>query len=244
MLTELDPQAAFMEKFSEKIDFDSDALPDESARVLLTNLIFDREDDMGDSQAAKAYLQVMRSEFFPMKSAVQSVFSVVQDITQAEEQAQQDQSWIVRSLKSTLLGHEGACLPKRSAMDAGQSIGATPAAKLPSASHSDSIEILKLKLEAMSEEMSILKQLQEKEIAVMKEANARALGAKDKEISVLQEHNARTLYAKDNEISALQATTAFLMQKSHSLAKIAESVLLQAEIQSLNLTKTRVQLPK
>jgi hypothetical protein len=90
----------------------------------------------------------------------------------------------------------------RSAMDAGQSIGATPAAKRPSASDSDSIESLKLKLEAMSKEMSILKQLQQKEIAVLKEANAR----------------------KDKEISALQATTAFLMRKSHSFAKIAESV--------------------
>jgi hypothetical protein len=79
----------------------------------------------------------------------------------------------------------------RSAMDAGQSIGATPAAKRPSASDSDSIESLKLKLEVMS-----------KENAVLKEANAR----------------------KDKEISALQATTAFFMRKSHSLAKIAESV--------------------
>jgi hypothetical protein len=273
MLTELDPPAAFMEAFSEKFDFVSDALPDESIRVLLTILIFDREDDMGDFQAAKTYLQLMRREFLPMKSAVQSVFSVVEDITQAEEKAQRNQSWIMRSLKSTLLGHEGACflalsnresgelfadkgfedfsmqemlvipvselvsaqsqmlsnsVPEiqaiptsqcsrpqlyaahkiRSAMDAGQSIGATPVAKRPSASDSDSIESLKLKLEAMIEEMSILKQLKEKEIAVLKEANARALAAKDK------------------EISALQATTAFLMRKNHSLAKIAESVKL------------------
>jgi hypothetical protein len=106
----------------------------------------------------------------------------------------------------------------RSAMDAGQSIGATSAAKLPSASDSDSIECLKLQLEAMSEEMSILKQLQAKEIAVLQEANARALG---------------DIHAKDNQISNLQATTAFLMRKSHSLAKIAESLLSQAEIQSL-----------
>ena len=259
---------------------------------------------MGDSQAAKTYLQLLRREFLPMKSAVQCVFSVVQDITEAEQQAQRDQSWIVRSLKSTLLGHEGACLLRfltlsnretgelfadkgfedfsvqemlvipvselvsaqsqisikygpvcrnrrtdlivdsvspsdtltathlnsvpeiqaipasqcirpqlyaahkmRSAMDAEQSIGATSAAKLPSASDSDSIESLKLKLEAMSEEMSILK-----------EANARALG---------------DIHAKDNQISNLQRTTAFLMRKSHSLAKIAESLLSQAEIQSL-----------
>jgi hypothetical protein len=109
----------------------------------------------------------------------------------------------------------------RSAMDAGQSIGATSAAKLPSASDSDSIESLKLRLEAVSEEMSILK-----------EANARALG----DIAVLQEANARALgdiHAKDNQISNLQRTTAFLMRKSHSLAKIAESLLSQAEIQSL-----------
>jgi hypothetical protein len=88
--------------------------------------------------------------------------------------------------------------------------------------------------------MSILKQLQAKEIAVLKEEHARALGdmqaAKDKEISVLQELNARStalLHAKDNQISNLQATTAFLMRKSHSLAKIAESLLSQTEIQSL-----------
>ena len=106
----------------------------------------------------------------------------------------------------------------RSAMHAVQSIGATSAAKPPSTSDSDSIESLQFKLEAMSEEMSILKQLQEKEIAVLKEEYARALGdihaAKDKEISVLQEHNARSttlLHAKDNQISNLQATTAFLM---------------------------------
>ena len=72
--------------------------------------------------------------------------------------------------------------------------------------------------EAMSEEMSILKQLQAKEIAVLQEANARALG---------------DIHAKDNQISHLQATTAFLMRKSHSLAKIAESLLSQTEIQSL-----------
>jgi hypothetical protein len=105
-----------------------------------------------------------------------------------------------------------------SAMDAGHSIGATSAAKLPSASDSDSIESLKSKLEAMSEELSILKQLQEKEIAVLKEANARALG---------------DIHAKDNEISALKATSAFFMRKSHELAKITESLTSKAKIQRL-----------
>jgi hypothetical protein len=110
MLTELEPPADFMEKFSEKIEFVSDALPDESICVLLTLLIFDREDDMGDSRAAKTYLQLMRREFEPMKSAVQCVFSVVSEIKEAEQQAQRGQSWIVRSLKSTLLGREGECI--------------------------------------------------------------------------------------------------------------------------------------
>jgi len=72
----------------------------------------------------------------------------------------------------------------------------------------DSIESLKLKLEAMSEEMSILMQLQEKEIAVLQEANARALEA---------------LRAKDQEISALQSTAAFLMKENRSLGQKARS---------------------
>ena len=110
MLTELEPPSDFMERFSEKFVFMSDALPNESFRILLTVLIFDQDGDLGDSRAAKAYLQLMRREFEPMKAAVRSIFSVVRDVTKAEQQAQIGQHWIVQSLKKQLLGREGRCL--------------------------------------------------------------------------------------------------------------------------------------
>jgi hypothetical protein len=66
LLTELQPPPDFMKRFSEKFAFISEALPNDSMCILLAILIFDQEDDMGDSRAAKAYLQLMRREFEPM----------------------------------------------------------------------------------------------------------------------------------------------------------------------------------
>jgi hypothetical protein len=109
MLTKLEPPSDFMERFSEKFVFISDALPNESSCILLTILIFDQDDDMGDSRAAKTYSQLMRREFEPMKAAVRSIFSVVRDVMKAEQQAQIGQQWIVRTLKKQLLGREGKC---------------------------------------------------------------------------------------------------------------------------------------
>jgi hypothetical protein len=110
MRTELEPPTDFMEIFSEKIAFISEALPNDSVCILLAILIFDQEEDLGDSRAAKAYLQLMQREFESMKAAVRSVFSVVHDVLEAEQQVQLDQHRIVRSLKDILLGREGQCL--------------------------------------------------------------------------------------------------------------------------------------
>ncbi len=112
MLTELEPPLEFMSHFSPKFKFVSETFPDESIRILITLLIFDRDDDMGDSRMAKAYLQHIRHELGPMKAVFRSIFSIVSDIARDEKQAQKEQKWIVRFLKNHLLGFEGACLSR------------------------------------------------------------------------------------------------------------------------------------
>jgi hypothetical protein len=112
MHTELEPPPQFMSSFSPKYRFISDTFPDESIRILLTLIIFDRDDDMGDSRMATSYLQCLRQELLPMKMAMQSIFSIVSEIAQKEQQVQNRQMWMVRFLKQKLLGLEGSCLSR------------------------------------------------------------------------------------------------------------------------------------
>jgi hypothetical protein len=112
MLTELEPPLEFMSHFRPKFKFISETFPDESIRILITLLVFDRDDDMGDSRMAKAYLQLIRHELGPMKAVIRSIFSIVSDIARDEKQAQKEQKWVVRFLKNHLLGFDGACLSR------------------------------------------------------------------------------------------------------------------------------------
>jgi hypothetical protein len=112
MHTELEPPPQFMSSFSPKFRFISDSFSDESIRILLTLLIFDRDDDMGNSRMAKSYLQCLRQELLPMKMAMQSIFLIVAEIAEQEQQVQNRQMWMVRFLKQKLLGLEGSCLSR------------------------------------------------------------------------------------------------------------------------------------
>jgi hypothetical protein len=110
VLTELDPPVDFMTMFSGKYRFMCGFLSPEALGVLLTILVFDQQYDMGDSSEAQAYLQQLKHEIEPLKKSLRSIYSVVHDVIEEEERVQQKESWIVRQLKTILLGEEGACL--------------------------------------------------------------------------------------------------------------------------------------
>jgi hypothetical protein len=115
-LAELDPPPEFMSNFSKRYKYLSDALSDNSIRMLMTIILFDQEGDMGDSMPAKAYVQEMLREFEPAKAALRSIFSVVSSIAEIERQAQKDQSWIVQTAKKVFLGFKGSCLMRFSTL--------------------------------------------------------------------------------------------------------------------------------
>lgn len=111
----------------------------------------------------------------------------------------------------------------RSAMDTSQFIGVNATAKAPSDFLPKSIETLKLNLETMSMQMKVY----EKQISILNkidETMSMEMKAYKKQISVLNEINEE----KTREIAALQATTEFLMKKSQSFAKAAESTAASA----------------